>query len=59
MVDCRPMYTPMITNLKKLKASKSNLVDPIVYRKLIGCLMYMVNTRQDIYFVMNTLNHHM
>eukprot|EP00253_Pinus_taeda_P009567 PITA_09567 len=41
MEDCKPMSTPMITNWKKLHASDSELVDPILYRQLIGCLMYL------------------
>jgi hypothetical protein len=45
MGDCKPMTTPMITNLKKLSASDSELVDPTLYRQLIGSLMYLVNTR--------------
>lgn len=48
--------TPMITNLEKLSASKGELVDPTLHRQLIGCLMYLVNTRTDICFVVNTLS---
>jgi hypothetical protein len=59
MEDCRPMSTPMITNWKKLSASDSQLVDAIVYRQLIGLLMYLVNTRPDICFSMNTLSQYM
>jgi hypothetical protein len=59
MEDCRPMSTPMVTNSKKLSASDSQLVDAIVYRKLIGSLMYLVNTTPDICFVVNTLSQHM
>jgi hypothetical protein len=59
MTDCRPMSTPMTTNLKKLDASESELVDPTLYRQLIGSLMYLVNTRPDICFVVNTLSQFM
>jgi hypothetical protein len=55
MKDCRPMSTPMITNWKKLNAFESELVDPTIYRQLIGSLMYLVNTIPDICFVINTL----
>lgn len=44
MMDCKPMITPMITNLKRLRSSQSSVVDPIRYKKLIGSLMYLVNT---------------
>jgi hypothetical protein len=59
MEDCRPMSTPMITNWKKLSASDSQLVDATVYRNLIGSLMYLVNTRPNICFAVNTLSHYM
>jgi hypothetical protein len=55
MEDNRPMTTPMITNWKKLHASESQLVDSTLYHYLIGSLMYLVNTRPYIYFVVNTL----
>ena len=59
MEECRPMSTPMITNWKKLSASDSQLVDATIYRQLIGLLMYLVNTRPDICFVVNTLSQYM
>eukprot|EP00253_Pinus_taeda_P014865 PITA_14865 len=57
--DCKPMSTPMITSWKKLHASNSELVDPTLYRQLIGCLMYLVNTRLDICFAVNTRSQFM
>jgi hypothetical protein len=50
MMDCKSMSTPMVTNLKKLHNSNtgSDLVDPTMYRPLIGSLMYMIHTRLDI-----------
>jgi hypothetical protein len=59
MQDCRPMSTPMVTNWKKIDASKSEVVDPTLYKQLIGSLMYLVNTRPDICFVVNTLSQFM
>ena len=53
------MSTPMITNWKKLHASDSELVDPTLYRQLIGCLMSLVNTRPDICFAFNTMSQFM
>eukprot|EP00253_Pinus_taeda_P020211 PITA_20211 len=57
--DCRPMATPMITNWKKVDASEDKDVDPTLYWQLIGSLMYVVNTRPDICYVVNTLNQFM
>jgi hypothetical protein len=59
MQDCRPMSTPMVTNWKKIDASKQEAVDPTLYRQLIGSLMYLVNTRPNICFVVNTLSQFM
>jgi hypothetical protein len=44
MGDCKPMSTPMITNWQKINTSASPLVNPTLYRQLIGSLMYLVNT---------------
>jgi hypothetical protein len=59
MEDCKPMTTPMITNLKKLSSCESEKVNPTIYRQLIGCLMYLTNTRPNICFVVNTLSQYM
>ena len=53
------MATPLITNLKKVTTSDSELVDPMLYMQLIGSLMYQVNTTLDICFAVNTLSQFM
>ena len=58
-MDCKSMSTPMTLNLKKLCSDHSYLVDPTMYRQLIGSLMYLVNTRPDICFVVSTLSQYM
>jgi hypothetical protein len=61
MMDCKSMATPMETNMKKLSDSTSDsyLVDPTMYRQWIGSLMYLVNTRPDIFFVESTLSQYL
>ena len=59
MEDCRPMTTPMITNWKKIDTSEDDEADPTLYRQLIGSLIYLVNTRPDICYVVNTLSQFM
>ena len=55
MMDC--MTTPMASNLKLLSVSSSDSVDATMYRQMICSLMYLMNTRPDICFAVNTLRH--
>ena len=61
MMDNKSTSTPMTMNLKKLSdaVADSDLVDPTMYRQLVGSLMYLVNTRQDICFAVSTLDQFM
>lgn len=56
MMDCKDMATPMASNLKLLCDASSELVDIAMYRQMIGSLMYLMNTRPDICFAVNTLS---
>ena len=57
MMDCKAMTTPMALNLKLLSDDSSDSVDATMYRQVIRSLMYLTNTRPDIFFVVNTLRH--
>ena len=56
MMDCKTMATPMASNLKLLSDASSKTVDAMMYHPMIGSLMYLMNTRPDICFVVNTLS---
>ena len=50
------MTTPMALNLKLLSVDLPETVDATMYHQIIGSLMYLMNTRPDICFVVNTLS---
>ena len=56
MMDCKAMTTPMASNLKLLSDASSESVDATMYRQMIRSLMYLMNTRPNIFFVVNTLS---
>ena len=49
MMDC--MTTPMALNMNLLSDDSSEMVDARMYRQMIGSLMYLMNTRPNICFV--------
>ena len=57
MMDCMAITTPMASNLKLLSVASSESVDATMYRHMSCSLMYLMNTRPDICFAMNTLRH--
>jgi hypothetical protein len=59
MMDCKSMTTPMMTNPKLLCDTSSDIVDANLYRKMIGLLMYLMNIKTNICFVVNTLSRYM
>ena len=59
MMDCKSMTMPMMTNLKLFDNFTSETVEGSLYRQMIGSLMYLMNMRPDICFVVNTLSPYM
>ena len=59
MEECKPMAIPLVSNWRKIDASGSEGFDPTLYRQLIESLVYLVNTRPDISFVVNSLSQFM
>ena len=56
MMDCKAMATFMALNLKLLNNASLESVDAVMYHQMIGSLMYLKNTRPNIFFAMNTLS---
>ena len=59
MESCKPMDTPLPRNWRKEDATSGEVVDATVYKQLVGSLMYLVNTRPDIFYVVNQLSQAM
>ena len=61
MVDSKSVSTPMELNFKKLcgNAVGPELGNPTEYRQLVGALVFLVNSRPDVCFEVNTLSQHM
>ena len=57
MMECKATTTLVALNLKLLSVASSETVDAIMYRHMICSLMYLRNTRRDIFFAVNTLIH--
>lgn len=48
MLDCKPSQSPLMTNTKVLFEKADPIKDPNSYRRLIGKLLYLTNSRPDI-----------
>ena len=59
MESNKPLETPLAGNWRKEDATSEEVVEAIVYRKLVGSLMYLVNTRPDMCYVVNHLSQAM
>ena len=44
MMECKAMTTPMALNLKLLSDASLYMVDAMMYRQMIGSLMYLMKT---------------
>ena len=55
MMDCKAITTHMALNLKLWSDASSDSFDATMHHQMIGSLMYLMNTRPYICFVVNTL----
>ena len=61
MVNCKSMNTLMDSNLRKIHdtVTRSDPVDPTLYRQLIGSSMYLIHSRPDIFYTISILSQFM
>ncbi|KAD7117558.1 hypothetical protein E3N88_04826 [Mikania micrantha] len=59
MWDCNPTKYPMEPGLQLTNEDKTELVDPTMYKSIIGCLRYLTHTRPDINYAVGVANRFM
>ncbi|XP_021985628.1 secreted RxLR effector protein 161-like [Helianthus annuus] len=59
MTNCTALSTPMEYGLHLSKQDMDDEVDSNLYRRLVGSLMYLTNTRPDIMFAVNKISQFM
>ena len=47
MSNCKTAPTPVITGLKLSKDDEGSTIDPTLFKRLVGILMYLAMTRRD------------
>jgi len=59
MESNKHIEVPLAGNWRKEDATSGEVVEDIIYKNLVGSLMYLVKTRPDICFVVNQLSQAM
>ena len=59
MKYCMPRKTPLLSGVKLEEAGSSPMVNNTLYRKLIGCLLYLTHTRPDISYAVSVASRYM
>eukprot|EP00253_Pinus_taeda_P031978 PITA_31978 len=59
MQECKVAITPMIMGLKLSKEDNNKDFDPILYKSIVGNLMYLTTTRSDIMFAVSLISRFM
>ena len=59
MSNCKSSPTPIITGFKLSKDDDVSIVDPTLFKKLVGSLMYLTMTRLDIMYGVSLISRFM
>jgi hypothetical protein len=59
MLNCKPTATPMATGIKLRRYDEGSYVDPTMYKRMVGILMYLTTTRPNIMFVVSLISRFM
>ena len=56
MIDCKLAHTPMNEGTRLIDDMETELVDSILYSRMVGKLVYLTHTRPDISFAVSTVS---
>ena len=59
MINYKPCVTPIETGTKLSKKDDQSKIDPTMYKRLIGSLMYLTATRPNIMFAVSLISRFM
>ena len=59
MSNCNPVLTPMVAGLELSKALDEKHITEKDYRRIIGCLRYIVHTRPDLSYCIGVLSRYL
>ena len=59
MKDCNPVNTPFEVGLKLNQDDGGKKVNSILYKQIVGSLMYLIATRPDIMHVVSVISRYM
>ena len=59
MMNCKPAITPIETGTKLSKEDDGSKIDPTMYMRLVGSLMYLTATRRNIMFAVCLISRFM
>ena len=59
MSNCKTAPTPVITGLKLSKDDEGSTVDPVLFKRIVGILMYLTATRPDIMYGVSLISRFM
>ena len=59
MSNCKTAPTPVITGLKFSKDDEGSIIDPTLFKRLVGSLMYLIATRPDSMYGVSLISRFM